>query len=358
MPTKSSLSALLRSHARAVLSASSQDEFFLALSAGQQEVQSLLPVASHTPYRQKWLAREVEAAFSTAAGNQRLRRAMEALLLPATAVTMPAEQSDSLPEFLWTFCLPVRLTFKTEQLDRITVFHGAYVPIEELLLSLEQSGVVSDKAILGGYTSLYRREDLYAYGPLAIAQSFVTAEVDEDFEPPHPLPVIMDGGLPGNVTVTSLILMSARLPLGEKVLFRSRLLKKETRQVLETTLLSRLRAEGIDVEKVEADQLTHLTEMYFHSGGPLARELEAHLETLKRAFGSSIEVVGRVPAPGYFEVNVIDEGGQEHLGIAAFPTLEPPEVLRSVLERLCERTSTRFKTVTTSTTIQPSTQLH
>lgn len=345
--------------ANRLLSASTQDEFFAALSGGQQEVLSCLPMKAHTPAHRRWLEKEIGTAFTQAGGNQRMRRALEALLWPSTAALMPSGQDDAaLPEYTWVFTLPVRITFAPEQLDRVTILHGDYVPVEDLLNSLEQSGVISDKAILGGYSSLYRREDLFAYGPLAIPQSFLDADEQEEFQPPHPLPVILDSGLPGNSTVTFLVLLSARMPLAQKDLLRSRMLKKETRQILEAGVAARLRSNDVAFEKVEADQLSHLAELYLHSVGPLSRELEVHLKNLKSAFGTDVQIVGRIPAPGYFEVNVIDEGSVENLGIATFSTLEPAPVLKTVLEKLCERTDTRFKTVTAAATSQPSPQLH
>lgn len=352
------LNDILAPRMTALLSATSQEEFFGQLCQGQQEVQAAIPLSLNTPARQRWLEEEVSACFQAVGSNQRQRRALEALLLPTTATLMPLAQEAGVPEYLWTFCLPVRLTFSPEQLDQVTVLHGDFVPVEMLLYALEKSGAISDKAILGGYSSLYRREDLFAYGPLALAQSFADADLHEEFEPPHPLPIILDSGLPANATVTCLVLMSARLPLGERTLFNRRILPPDTRQVLEQGLRASLTQAGIEVDAVEVDQLSHLHEMYLHSGGPLARELQAHLENIKSVFGEDSKVVGRIPAPGYFELNVVDSLGSEHLGIAALPTLEPAQVLRAVLEKLCERTETALLTVTTASAVQLSPQLH
>lgn len=293
----------------------------------------------NTKTRKKSL-QALEDAFASSRSSIRRRRILELCAWPVfDKPALPLPPTGGLPEFLWIFTVPFVVTLTPAQLVHPLLLEGEVLPAAQLLALAERSGCLNKKAAMRTFSTLFRREDLHAYGPQNIAAIFVGAELGIN-DVPVPLPILMDEEMESFRNVTLLALCSARLPLGESSLYRPGMLWpcEEAAQVV----LAGLRAQGLEVEAVKGLAPCSVAESLFHCAGSGLAELEMNLKAAQATYGD-LQVILKYPMEGFAEVNAFNSVGAEISILPTFAFFEPKAALTACVRQICAAQAIGYK---------------
>jgi hypothetical protein len=336
MPSRQTtiLERLLGSTARP-LSAETLAEFLVGVRRGHEAIYRALVESSDS---EAGLA-ALDEAF---AGTRRLPRHRRILELCAWPVfekpAMPLTEG-ALPEFLWLFAVPVLAQLPLQR-ESILMAPADLLRTAEFIDVLEDSGCLNEKAIVSGFSALYTRDDLHAFGPRSIAERFVLAEAGEDFDIPTPLPVVRDLDIESGRTVTFYVLLAARLPVGEQELFKQDV--AWPREQLDLLLAQDLGRAGLQVERLESEMACSMSETLYRCLGPGLREMERWVDLGQQHY-SLASVYLTLPADGMAELVGTTEQGEELLLSSTFSYVEPSAELSACCAHICKERRIPFK---------------
>lgn len=328
------LSQLLSSTARP-LAAQSMTEFLVEIRGGYKTVYKAL-LGNDNP--QAGLD-SLDEAFTRTRRLPRHRRVLELCAWPVfEKPTMPSLGGEA-PGFLWLFAVPVLVQLPLNR-EGLVMLPPDLLRTAEFIETLENSGCFNFKAILSGFSTLYTRDDLHAFGPRGIAERFIGAETEPDFEVPAPLPIVRDPEIESGRTVTLYALMAARLPAGENHLFQEDV--AWPREAVDALLSQDFRNAGIAVEKLESDRGCSMSEALYRCLGPGLREMERWVDLgLEHYALTSLYLA--IPADGMAELVGVTAQGEEFLLSSTFPYVEPSAELAASCERICKARHLPFK---------------
>lgn len=269
----------------------------------------------------------------------RLRRIAEVCAWPIfDKPSLPHEKGEQ-PEFLWLFALPFVVTFSQAQLSQPVFLEGEAVDANDLLACAEQAGVLNSNARLRAFSTLFRREDLHAYGPQGMARAFIEAELGGEAVP-QPLPLQLDPEMESHRTVVYYAMCAARLPLGEKqLILKSPVWSPENPAHL---VKQGLLQQGLGVDHVQSLPPCSMAEALFHCTGAGLAELESNLLEARRLYGE-LQVLIKHPMDGFAEINALNDSGQEIMLLPSFAFFEPKQELQHCVKTLCSQHQMGYK---------------
>lgn len=319
-----------------VLACETATEFMDQLRAGYQALYDAL--MQDTRQRKKAL-KLLEELFAATAAEPRRRRILELCSWPIFDKPALPLESPGLPEFIWVFALPFVVTFAPAQLPTPVVLDGDAFDPDAVLELLEASEAVSSKGHLRVFSTLFRKEDLHAYGPQNIAQFFVGAELGLT-SPPQPLPVTFDRDIDCARSVPFFALCACRMQLGEKTLLNRDVVWSAA--ALEAEIFTGLQSRGLAVEAVHSLPPCSLAETLFQCAGPSLEAMERNLDEATKLYGE-LELIIRHPMDGLAEVNAFNAAGEEVVLQPPFSFFEPRLELRKTIAQYCERRRLGFR---------------
>lgn len=321
------------------MTATSMREFLEGLNQGLSLLSEEL-LSARTPQALAAL----DEAFAQTRRTPRHRRVLELCAWPLFDKPVVPVEGQRAPEFMWLFAMPMLVQLKQSE-DPVMLVPGDCLDIEELMGVVEGSGCVNPRALVSGFTALYSRDDLHAYGPQSIARRFVLAETgseddyDDEAVPPLPLPVVRDPEIESGRTVLLFALMAARLPAGEKKLFTDAAWPKETLRALYMDALNRA---GIEFEDVQVLDPCHMSETLLRCSAAGGAEMRSWMQLGIEHYGIT-EAYLAVPTEGMGELVGRTAEGEELLLAPTFAFTEPSAVLSDALGSLCRDCGLTFK---------------
>lgn len=331
--SKSQIAQKFISAAEPPLTAGSMGEFLQGLNKGHLELYEEL--FSSTP---EMALSALDEAFAQTRRTPRQRRVLELCAWPIFDKPSLPLQTSGLPEFLWLFAMPMLVRLK-ESDDPLMLVPGDCLDMEALIETVESSGCMNPKALVSGFTALYSRDDLHAYGPRGIAERFVLAESSGELDLPLPLPVVRDPDIESGRTVVLYALMAARLPAGEKKLFVKEAWPVET---LRSIYAAALKTAGIEFDELQVLDPCHMSESLLRCTDAGGAEMRSWLELGIAHYGITQAYLA-VPTDGMGELIGLTKDGEELLLAPTFAFTEPTVVLNQAVESLCKDCGIGFK---------------
>lgn len=316
------------------LAATTLDEFLVGIRRGYDDLYGAL---MNTTDQQEALD-ALDEAFAQTRRSPRQRRILELCAWPIFDKPALPPAEASLPEFLWLFAVPVLVQLPQAR-DSVLMVPGDCLDMARLIETLEDSGCMNPKALVSGFSTLYSRDDLHAYGPLGIAQRFVDAETQDEVDLPLPLPIVQDPDIESGRTVTLYALLAARLPAGERVLFDAQ--KWPTAQ-MDKVFRDGLAAGGIEHEALQSTPGCSMSEALFRCAGPGLRELESWVDLGVAHYDLKAMYV-TMPVEGMAELVGVTAKGEELMLAPTFAYVEPSGELVAACERVCQSRNLPFR---------------
>lgn len=318
------------------LVAADAQEFMESVRGGYSALYRALMVQSRERQRQLEV---LDNFFADNVHRPRLRRIAEVCAWPIFDKPSLPHEAGEAPEFLWLFALPFVVTFSQAQLSAPVFLEGEAVDANDLLAFTEQAGVLNAKARLRAFSTLFRRDDLHAYGPQGLARAFIDAELGGE-SVPQPLPLQLDPELESHRTVVYFAACAARLPVGEsQLILKSPVWSSENPAHL---VKQGLLQQGLGVEHVQSLPPCSMAEALFHCTGPGLAELESNLLEARRLYGE-LQVLIKHPMDGFAEINAVTDTGQEIMLLPSFAFFEPKQELQHCVKALCQQHQLGYK---------------
>jgi hypothetical protein len=319
------------------LRASTAKEFMEGVRQGFEGVYTSLMEGADQPRTLSAL----KAALSASDVPIRHRKALELCVWPIFDKPMLPQNGSGVPEFLWLYSLPFVVQFSTRGAERPIQFSEDVFDMEALTQAVYQSGRLSAKAVLGGFPTLFTREDLQRQGAPTLATAAVCVSTGLGQPGLTPGGLEFDSDIECARVATFFVVGTARMPAGERTLMNPSAAWPP--EGLERLILAGLTEQGFEVETVTSMAPCSMAETLLRCTSTGHLEFCKVLALAQQHYaltGVSIEHSGE----GWAELHATIRGEQDAILILpAFAFVEPRDELQGCIQQCCLDLGIPFK---------------